>query len=71
MDLGLSDAEFWPLNPALFDALQDRWYREQREQDYRAGVIAALVANSIPTQKKRKATKPADFFPRLKKGGGE
>lgn len=56
--------------PKQFSALLDRHDSHQKELDYRAGTIAALVANSIPSTKKRKAAKPADFFPRLKRKGG-
>lgn len=35
--------------------------------DYRAGVLATLIANSIPRKKgDRKTFKPGDFFPSLK-----
>lgn len=56
--------------PKQFGALMDRHNAEQMELDYRAGVQAALIANSIPSTKKRKAAQPADFFPRLKRKAG-
>lgn len=65
-DLNLTEEQFLSLTPAKFDALVRRNVVEQQRRDYRAGVVATLIAYSIPTKKKKKYG-PATWFPSLKK----
>jgi hypothetical protein len=52
--------------PAMFNALVKRYVEEQKVEDYRAGVVASLVANSCRDPKKRpQPFMPKDFFPSL------
>lgn len=66
----MTSKEFWGSTPRQFDARLVQYLAEQEREDYRAGVIASLVANSIPSSKKRKAYKPEDFFPSLRRRKG-
>lgn len=69
--LGLSEAEFWDLTLAQFIALRKRWEAEQESLDYRTGVIASTILNTIPRteETKNKVYTPADIFPHY--GWGE
>lgn len=68
----MGDAEFWRTTPRQFDARLSRHLAERDRADYRAGVIAAIIATVHAGGKKgKKGFKPSDFFPNLKhKGGG-
>lgn len=62
-DLGLGEEEFWRLSPRQFGALLERHNEEQRKEDWRAGMIAATIANAL-RGKKGKAYQAEDFMPR-------
>lgn len=62
-DLALSEAEFWALSPVKFHALCRRLRTDEQRQDYRSGVLAALIVNVNTVKGQGKA--PADFFPSL------
>lgn len=68
--LGMTEDAFWRSTPRQFDALLKQHLEQERREDYRAGVVAALVANSIPSKKRKRPYKPEDFFPSLKRKGG-
>ena len=62
-DLGLSDEEFWGMTPKEFRVLGDRADYQTALLDYRAGVVASVIAN---TQGKKSTGDPftvEDFFP--------
>lgn len=63
--LGLTEAQFWKLTPAKFVALCDVWHEleeiRQKQDDFRAGVICATIAN-VNRGKKGKVFKASDFF---------
>ena len=44
-DLGLTDEEFWRLDPERLNALRARWAADQRRQDARAALVAMMLAN--------------------------
>jgi hypothetical protein len=60
--LHLSDEEFWQLTFTEFDALCERFKVEQEREDWRAGLICAVLAN-IHRSKDTKPYKPQDFMP--------
>ncbi len=64
--------EFGRCSPAFVHALYQAWETRERRMDYRAGVIAATVANAAGA-KKRGASGygPADFFASLAEDDGE
>jgi len=66
----LSEEEFRKLNLKQFDALLKRKYEnkknEKKKADYRAGIVAATIAN-VFRDKKQKPFKPDDFMPKEKK----
>jgi hypothetical protein len=69
VDLGLSDVEFGDLTLGRFNLIYAQHCRKETErvqrEDYRFGVLAALVSNfGIDTEKTKPRT-PADFFPSL------
>lgn len=70
-DFGLSAQMFWALTPAQYNALSQRKDQEDRQADYRAGLIASQVHNIFAKRPKQ----PLDFFPHWKrkksKGGRE
>lgn len=53
---------------AQYDALAERYTADEENQYWRAGVIAATIAN-VNRDSKRKASayKPEDFMPQLRK----
>lgn len=65
--LGLSDREFWHLTLTQLNALIKAYNAGQRSQDYRTGLICALLANIHRDPKKSKAYKPEDFMPNPRK----
>ena len=67
-DLHLTEKEFWALTPAEFFALTGRLSLQKRWGDFRAGIIAATIAN-VNRGKKKKAYKPADFMPKEESRG--
>jgi len=73
--LKLGEAEFWGLTLAQFLALRKRWEGEQETLDYRTGVIASSVLNTIPRteETKDKIFTAADIYPHYSWGeeGGE
>lgn len=66
-DLKLSDGEFHRLTFRELAALLERHTAQEQRADYRAGVVASILANQW-RDKKHKAAKPADFFPSLGSG---
>lgn len=60
--LGLSEEEFFDLTPLQFTYLTERYEQERESLDFRAGVIAATVAN-CNRKKGSKAFKATDFMP--------
>lgn len=69
--LGLGEDEFWRLTLAQFMALLERYKAEQERLDYRTGVVASSILNTIPRteETKNKIFTPADIFPHY--GWGE
>ncbi|MFA6364742.1 hypothetical protein [Methanoregula sp.] len=73
---GLTPAEFWDSTPAEFiPYIRERikWKEEQdKMENFRAGTIAAVIAN-VNRDKKRRATpyKAYDFFPSLGSGSSQ
>jgi hypothetical protein len=65
-DLGLSSEEFDDLSPKEFDALLERHKEHIKRDDYRAGLVAAMVLNAQRGKKDAKIWQPGDFFPDLK-----
>lgn len=43
--LGLSDSEFWHLEPRQYIALRDRWELEEKRKDRRVATICTIIAN--------------------------
>jgi hypothetical protein len=64
-DLGLSEQESANLRWAEFQALETRWAERQKRDDYRAGIVAATLAN-IYLKRGAAPFGPGDFFPSLK-----
>lgn len=66
VELGLTEVEFWRMTPRYYRALlsRQRDYRERAQQqaDMRAGVLAAVMANTFGGKKRGGAFKPSDFF---------
>lgn len=63
MDLGLSDSEFWATSLPMLTALMRARDAQRDRDDYRFGLIAALVASACGDKK----ASPEKFFPNLKK----
>ena len=64
-DLHLSEDEFWSLTPVQFNALSGRYAQQQDWLNYRAGLIAAVIANVNRDPKKRRDPfTPQDFIQR-------
>ena len=64
-DLGLSLSDFWDLSLVEFMFLLDRMRIRENREDWRAGMVAAVIANvNRDSAKKRDPFKPADFMPR-------
>lgn len=58
--------EFRGLTPADLDRLIEAWEARERREDYRAGVVACLIANSNRDRKETpRPFRVSDFFPRL------
>ena len=58
--------EYDALEPEGFQALIERWQVREQRQDFRAGVLASLIANVYRDTKKREEPfTPADFFASL------
>jgi len=70
-DLGMSEREFWRSTPLQFDWRLKRFLAHEQREDYRTGILAALISNSTPSTKKRKPAQPDDFFASLKKKRGQ
>ena len=71
-DLGLSEQEFWRLTLRELAALLKRWRFDQERADWRAGMVASVIANIHRDRKRRsKPFTPQDFMPhqRRKKSG--
>ena len=63
VDLGQPRAAFWDATPREFRALVDRVAERERRADYRAGQVAAIIANVNRDPKQRSQPyQPADFF---------
>jgi hypothetical protein len=70
VELGVTEQRFWTMTPRMFHALHRRYWQGEKRADYRAGVVASLLANIHRDEKKRPtAYKPEDFFASLKGGG--
>lgn len=55
--------EFGALSPAECAEIFDAWYRREQRLDYRAGILAMLIANANRDHKVRPFPfHPADFF---------
>jgi hypothetical protein len=63
VELGLRPADLEDLHPADVPALWSAWERRVRREDYRAGVIATMLA-AAPKDGMPRPT-PATFFPSL------
>lgn len=63
----MSEDEFWDCTPRQFAARMDEYLEGEKRADYRAGVIAAILANAHrdPKKGKKSGYKPGDFFPSL------
>jgi hypothetical protein len=64
-ELGLGEEEFWQLTLAQFLALKKRYDSAQEMRDWRTGIIASSILNTIPRTEEtaNKIFTPADFFP--------
>lgn len=62
-DLNLTEDEFWGLTFKEFDALLKRQAANIERQDFRAGLICAVLANINRDPKKSKVFTPQDFMP--------
>lgn len=67
VDLGLSDFEFWNLTFHLFFVLYERFTEQQKREDYRAGMICAVLGNIHRNKRSRKTFEPGNFFPSVAK----
>lgn len=65
VDLGWVSEEFLDSTPRMFRVAHDRYEANQAHEDFRAGIIASVVANVNRADKSKPLT-PADFFPSLK-----
>jgi len=65
-DLRLGEDEFWHLTPRQYAALVERHEEAMEWQDYRAGLVASVIANSVP-RKGGRVYKPSDFMPTKRK----
>lgn len=65
-DLGLTDAEFGKLNPALFQALLNRKQEQDKKEFLQTGMIAAAVIN-FSAGHPEKPVSVMDFVPGHKK----
>ncbi len=65
MELGLRPAELEELGPDELPPLYTAWGRRQEREDFRAGVLASIVANANRDPKKTRPFTPASFFPSL------
>lgn len=63
--LRLPAGEFWRSTPRRVNAFFKVQANMERVLDYRAGLIATILANQNAKKNARRA-KPADFFPSLK-----
>lgn len=67
-DLGLTTEEWGRLTPREFRALCERWKQDQKRQDGRVALIAALIANANRDPKRRsKPYQVDDFMPKERK----
>ena len=51
---------------AQFNTLADRYGNEQEWLNWRAGLVASVIANTHRTKKSDKTFKPTDFMPKIK-----
>lgn len=65
----LAEAEFWALTLTELHALAERAAELGQRGDYRAGVVAAVVANAQRGSASDRVWEPADFFPALSRRG--
>jgi flagellar basal body rod protein FlgB len=64
--LQLDNEFFWSLTPYEFSKLVEYFKMNEKVKDYRAGIIATMIANANRDAKKKKTPyKPSDFFPSL------
>jgi hypothetical protein len=61
-DFGLTEDQFWALTPAQFSALSDRFDQHNMQLDFRAGIIASTMANTVRSEKTPPFT-PQMFMP--------
>jgi hypothetical protein len=60
--LGLSEVEFWSLEPRRWHALVSEWNAQQRLLDHRVAVLCTVIANKgLP--KGARCLKVSDFMP--------
>ncbi|MCL5290562.1 MAG: hypothetical protein M1489_05995 [Firmicutes bacterium] len=65
----MSERDFWRLTLRQFDALVSRHMASQEREDYRAGMICAILANIHRDEKKRRQPfTPLDFIPGRTRG---
>lgn len=63
----LDNEFFWSLTPFEYSLLVDKYQDREAMKDYRAGVIAVILAESNRDKKKKKNPYTvSDFFPSLK-----
>lgn len=69
-DLRLSEKGFWRLTVRQFFAMWDRAEKAEQRADFRAGTIAAVIANAN-RGKDQAPFRSSDFFPSLADGGAD
>ena len=62
----MPEAEFWQLTPRLIQGLSERHAGEVKREDYRAGILAVILANAHRgTKRQHRPYSLADFFTSL------
>lgn len=65
MELGLTPGQLADFDPEDFPPLFEAWKRRQEREDYRAGVVASILANVHRDSKTTPPYSPASFFSSL------
>ncbi len=61
-DFGLTSEQFWELTPAQFSILSQRYDQENQRCDFRAALIASVIANTSRSKEDPPFT-PQMFMP--------